>query len=184
MQESQESTEQTAPALEPKPERPSEKQIRAMRRQFITIMHGTVRACGHKIDISKQPKNNCEFCWEAYFKTTDNLLVTLHEFLVTRGLPALRAQFGDKLVKQFSRFLDRELNVERVNAISEEGEGSACTEAGCGCAGVTAGEVQSSLGTVSGVGQEASNDEQPSATGEEAGLGDPSDQHGTAEPGL
>ena len=167
----QEASEQTAPALEPKPERPTEAQIRAMRRQFVTLRHGTVRACGHKIDLSRQPKNNCESCWEAWFKTTDNLLVTLHEHLVTRGLASLKAQFGDKLVKQFARFLDRELNQQQeqeTNGVPEETEGSTEAEGGSDSAGVGDGEIQGAVQTVGDSGQEARDDEQLGAVGEEA----------------
>ena len=91
------------------PEKFTERQIRAARRQWVTLRHGMVRACGHKIDLSRQPRNNCEWCWEAWLKTSDGLLVVLHETLVNKGLAALKAQYGNKLVKMFKRFLDKEL---------------------------------------------------------------------------
>ena len=201
----QESKEQTAPALEPSvemalagkealaptlagpapaPPKLTRKQIGEMRRQFMTVTHGTVILCGHKLDVKNQPKNNCPPCWEAYFKTGENRLVVLHDTLVTKGLPALRAQYGDKLVKQFARFLDNELYQERNDGISEEGEGSPSTEAGSGGTGIGSGEIQSTLRAVEPVGQETRHDEQPDATGQAAGSVDTVDQHGTPVVGL
>lgn len=176
--------QQGAPALEPQaaPPRYTAKQMGAMRRQFMTITHGTVRMCGHKINLSKQPNNNCSACWYAYFKTVDGLLVTLHETLVTKGLPALKAQYGDKLVKQFARFLDAELandKEQETNAVSQEGEGSTCAEAGCGCAGVGSGEVQSTVCSIEPAGQEARNDEQSDSVGQET---EPSNTGSADEP--
>jgi hypothetical protein len=120
MQETTPESVTPTPTPEAASKKITEQEMRAMRRQFVTIRLGTVRACGHKIDSSKPPKNNCEWCWEAYFKTNDNMLVTLHEFLVTRGLPAFRAQFGNKLVKHFARLLDRELNVRKAEEVDTE----------------------------------------------------------------
>lgn len=165
------------------PPKLTDKQMRAMRRQYITINHGRVRACGHKINLSKQPNNNCDSCWKAYFKTVDNLLVTLHEYLVTQGLPALKARYGDKLVKKFARFLDNELNQERNDAVcAQEGEGSKA-ENGGGSTGVGSGEIQGIIQPVGDSGQEARDNQQPDATREAP---EPTDQdylHAITEPG-
>src|SRR5271166_2445955 len=74
----------------PPPEVPqreyTEREIGQMRRVRLTIVHGTVTACGHKATFSKTkaPKNNCVQCWEAYFMTSVDLDF-IHTVLSTKG---------------------------------------------------------------------------------------------------
>ena len=69
----QEVAEPEAPAAPP--EKLTRKQLGQLRRQYMTVTHGTVRACGHLARFSKDhdPKNNCISCWGAYFSTSVDL---------------------------------------------------------------------------------------------------------------
>src|SRR5271166_5125921 len=75
----------------PAPEQLTRKQLGQLRRQWITQINGTVKACGHKDNFSKtekragkQPNNNCVYCWEAYFMTSVDLDL-IHTVLTTKG---------------------------------------------------------------------------------------------------
>src|ERR1700674_2966444 len=94
---------QTMPTL-------TRKQLGQLRRQHITIVHGTVKACGHKAKFSKdkQPGNNCIKCWEAYFMTSVDL-DGIHTVLTTKGVPELMKHKGIKFVKMFHGFLSSKL---------------------------------------------------------------------------
>src|ERR1700690_3494616 len=61
------------PPVLPKAPEYSRKQIGEMRRRFMTVVHDTVSACGHKFRKDAQPTNNCPHCWYAYFKMCVNM---------------------------------------------------------------------------------------------------------------
>ena len=101
--------EPTPPA--PAPEKLTRKQLGQLRRQYITIVNGTVKACGHKDNFSKNerregkiPNNNCIGCWEAFFMTSVDLDL-VHAVLTTKGAPALIAMKGTKFTRMFHGFL-------------------------------------------------------------------------------
>lgn len=106
----------------PKPETLTAKQIGQLRRQYITVVHGTVTACGHKAKFSrnnmrdaKVPNNNCASCWEAFFMTSVDL-EGIHTILTKSGASELVKQKGLKFVKMFSGFLAAKL-LPALNAI-------------------------------------------------------------------
>ena len=115
-----ESLEQTAPSLtnsteEPTlpaapPEKLTRKQLGQLRRQYLTITHGTVKACEHKARFSRDhdPKNNCVDCWSAYFATSVDLDF-IHTVLTTKGVKALVAMKGTKFVRMFHGFISSQL---------------------------------------------------------------------------
>jgi hypothetical protein len=124
---------ETAPPQGP-PQKLTEKQIGQLRRQFITLVNGTVKACGHKDNFSKndkragkQPSNNCIHCWEAYFMTSVDLDF-IHAVLTQKGGKALVALKGTKFVRMFHGFLstkmlpmlNAEIDKEVANAIGIE----------------------------------------------------------------
>lgn len=89
-----------------KPQQLTRAQIGQMRRRYITIMHGVVKACGHKAKFSatKIPRSNCVECWRAYFMTSVDL-ESIHVVLTQRGAKELIKQKGIKFVKAFHGFL-------------------------------------------------------------------------------
>ena len=101
-------TEPTPP--EKAPEKLTRKQLGQLRRQYVTINHGTVKTCGHKATFSKNhdPKNNCVDCWTAYFCTSVDLDL-IHAVLTTKGGKALVAMKGTKFTKMFHGFLSTKM---------------------------------------------------------------------------
>ena len=92
------------------PEKLTRKQIGQLRRQYLTITHGTVKACGHKATFSKDhdPKNNCIDCWSAYLETSVDLEF-VHTILTTKGVAELTKIKGKKFVRMFHGFLSSQL---------------------------------------------------------------------------
>ena len=82
------------------------KQLGQMRRRYVTINHGRVKACGHKAKFSKdkQPNSNCMECWKAYFMTSVDL-EGVHVILTQKGAKELIKQRGKKFAKMFHGFL-------------------------------------------------------------------------------
>ena len=101
-------TEPDMPAAPP--EKLTKKQLGQLRRQYMTITHGTVKACGHKARFSKDhdPKNNCAPCWAAYFATSVDLDL-VHAVLTQKGVKALVAMKGTKFTKMFHGFLSSQI---------------------------------------------------------------------------
>ena len=104
----QEVAEPEAPAAPP--EKLTAKQLGQLRRQYVTVTHGRVRACGHLARFSKDhdPKNNCIDCWSAYLATSVDLDL-IHAVLTSKGAKALVAMKGTKFVKMFHGFLSSQL---------------------------------------------------------------------------
>ena len=100
--------EPTLPAAPP--EKLTRKQLGQLRRQYLTITHGTVKACEHKARFSRDhdPKSNCVDCWSAYFATSVDLDF-VHTVLTTKGGKALVAMKGTKFVRMFHGFLSSQL---------------------------------------------------------------------------
>lgn len=92
------------------PEQLTRKQIGQLRRQYLTIVHGTVKQCGHKAKFSKDkaPNSNCVHCWEAYFMTSVDL-DGIHAILSTKGAQELIKHRGTKFVRMFHGFLSARL---------------------------------------------------------------------------
>ena len=99
------------------PEKLTRKQIGQLRRQYLTITHGTVKACDHLARFSKDhdPKNNCIDCWSAYLETSVDLEF-VHTILTTKGVAELTKIKGKKFVRMFHGWLSSQL----VPALSEE----------------------------------------------------------------
>ncbi len=104
----QEVAEPEAPAAPP--EKLTAKQLGQLRRQYVTVTHGRVRACGHLARFSKDhdPKSNCIDCWSAYFATSVDLDL-IHAVLTTKGVKALVAMKGTRFTKMFHGFLASQL---------------------------------------------------------------------------
>jgi hypothetical protein len=92
------------------PEKLTRKQLGQLRRQYMTIQYGIVKACGHRARFAKDedPRNNCVSCWEAYFMTSVDLDF-IHSVLTQKGVKALVAMRGTKFVKAFHGFLSSKM---------------------------------------------------------------------------
>jgi hypothetical protein len=109
---------------EPKPL--SRQEIGKMRRHYTTVVHGTVKVCGHKFDPKRTPRHShCESCWEAYFMTAVDT-AAIHDDLVKGGKARLVAVYGKAFVRQFGKFLTSQLAKEpdgQDNSLLPSGEG-------------------------------------------------------------
>ena len=126
------------------PAKLTRKQLGQLRRQYLTITHGTVRACKHKAKFAKDkdPKNNCVSCWSAYFMTSVDLEF-IHAVLTQKGSKALIAMKGIKFVKHFHGFLAGHLLPALAAEINKEKEESAAQIQGGTFGNTTTGnEVQ------------------------------------------
>jgi hypothetical protein len=94
----------------PAPEKLTRKQLGQLRRQYVTLTHGRVKACEHLARFSKDhdPKNNCVYCWEAYLMTCVDLDF-VHAVLTQKGAKALVAIRGTKFVRMFHGFLSTKM---------------------------------------------------------------------------
>lgn len=103
------------------PEKLTRKQIGQLRRQYYTIVHGTVKACEHKASFSRghDPKNNCVHCWAAYFATSVDLEF-IHTMLTTKGVKELIAMKGTRFVRMFHGFLSSALLPTLAAEINKE----------------------------------------------------------------
>ena len=106
------------------------KQLGQMRRRYVTINHGRVKACGHKAKFSKdkQPNSNCMECWKAYFMTSVDL-EGVHVILTQKGAKELIKQRGTKFTKMFHGFLSAKL-LPALNAEAAKQEQGVTIEGG------------------------------------------------------
>jgi hypothetical protein len=88
----------------------TKQQLGQLRRQYITVTHGVVRACSHpaKFSATKPPGNNCVECWTAYLSTCVDL-EALHKTLTEGGVKKFIATHGIKYVRMFRGFLSQAL---------------------------------------------------------------------------
>ena len=105
------------------------KEIGRLRRRYTTVVHSTVKACGHKFNPKTQPRTNCEACWEAYFMTAVDT-AAIHDDLQKGGKAKLITVYGKVFTKMFGRFLMNELMKEAENGeadriqVSDTNDGS------------------------------------------------------------
>lgn len=110
------------------PDKITEKQMRQLRRQFVTLTNGTVVACRHKDNFSKTdrragkiPSNNCVHCWEAYFVTSVDLEF-VHAVITQKGVNELVKVYGTKFTKMFHGFLASKMLPALAAQIKAENE--------------------------------------------------------------
>jgi hypothetical protein len=102
----------------------TELQFRQLRRAYFTVRHDTVATCGHKIDRLNEPKNNCEYCWWAFFGSHGELVQTADKAFQEQGQNFLDKMRGQKFRKMFLRYMstlarfqkEQELNNKRAES--------------------------------------------------------------------
>ena len=120
----QENTDETlakavdlAPAPEP-PKPPTRKEWGKIMRLFFTIQRGRAKQCGHrlgvveyspdgnhKVRINTEPRDNCEFCWFAFFNENADMVATADRCFSEEGESTLVRIRGKKFTKNFKKFL-------------------------------------------------------------------------------
>ncbi len=74
-----------------------------LNKKFVTCQLPRVVACGHRLDLSRQPRHrNCETCWYAWFNSHGEVVQQLDEMLQTE-------QHGETLIVQLQgkKFMHR-----------------------------------------------------------------------------
>jgi len=96
------------------------KQLGQLRRQYVTINHGRVKACNHlaKFSATQPPRGNCVECWKAWFMTQCDL-DSLHVILTQQGAKELIKQRGVKFVKALHGFLASCLLPTLINEVNK-----------------------------------------------------------------
>ena len=101
---------------------PGLSEYKRMMRQFFTVEHKRVKACGHKF-TGQEPRTNCQYCWFAYFNEHGEFTKSLDELWRSPNgkqmMPALR---GAKFTKMFLRFMS---TVASWKAADEKGSNGA-----------------------------------------------------------
>jgi hypothetical protein len=93
----------------PAPRKITEREIRKLRRLYITVVHGKVRACGHGFNPNTTPSHyNCLDCWEAYFMMSTDT-AAIHDDFMKGGKQALINAYGAKFVRHFNIFLNNQM---------------------------------------------------------------------------
>lgn len=81
------------------------KKLRELMRLYFTVRHPKVRGCGHKLDLSRDPRHGCESCWFSYFKEQGTLVQTADECFVKEGRQMLERLRGRRFVSYFVKFM-------------------------------------------------------------------------------
>jgi len=112
--------------LTPKAAQLSETEIRKLRRQYITKVHDTVVACGHKFHPTQTPSHaNCADCWEAFFNIHTGTVAAAQSIVTAFGFEQLVKCNGTKFCKFYSAFVDKrnqEAENEKHNVVSISSE--------------------------------------------------------------
>jgi hypothetical protein len=76
-----------------------------MRRLYFTVRLPKVRGCGHKLDLSRDPRTGCSSCWFSYLRENGQIVQTADECFVKEGRETLERIRGKRFVKFFIKFM-------------------------------------------------------------------------------
>ncbi len=71
------------------PEQMTLRQFKQLRGKYFTVKHKRMTPCGHRLDQINEPRNNCEFCWFAFFQTHGELVQTADRAYQEQGIEFL-----------------------------------------------------------------------------------------------
>jgi hypothetical protein len=115
--------EQTSnPEETPKPVQFTRKMWKEYMRVNFTVRRDIVRACGHKLSHTTDPRTNCESCWFAYFNTNGQMTQIADECFNEAGRDVLERSRGKNFVKQFLKFMSTVARFQREAAEAAEKE--------------------------------------------------------------
>jgi hypothetical protein len=98
-------TPEIAGTLQSPPKLMTESEFRMMRRMHFTVRHGRVDVCGHRFDSITEPRNNCEYCWWAFFKSHGELVQVTDRAYQEQGSDFVDKLRGVKYRKNFLKFM-------------------------------------------------------------------------------
>lgn len=127
-------------AAPPLPEQMTLRQFKALRGKYFTVRHKRMEPCGHRLDQVTEPRNNCEFCWFAFFQTHGELVQTADKAAMEQGIDFLDKMRGVKWRKMFLRFMSTVAMFKKeMEAAKEKDEQARQNQSGDG-AGQDAGQ--------------------------------------------
>jgi predicted nucleic acid-binding Zn-ribbon protein len=114
-----------------------------LRARYFTVKHPRLDACGHRFDLTNEPRNNCETCWVNFFAYHPTLVETADQFFRTQGKGPLIAMRGAKFVRYFTRYM---ATLYHEQQLKEQQNGTQDNQPRS-TQGIEAGEVNSAPGT-------------------------------------
>lgn len=109
--------EETPAVLDPKPL--TDFDLRKLRKLYVTVQHPKVKACGHRLDMGRQPTHrNCESCWFAWFNEHGQIVQQLDEMLQTHGEELIVKLQGKKFLHRWLQFMSTVAQWKQVGELS------------------------------------------------------------------
>jgi hypothetical protein len=92
----------------------TKRQLGKIRRVHVTIQHPIAAQCGHRLDLTKQPRNrNCENCWFNWLNHNGAVVQTAEE-LIAGGNSRMVVQLqGQKFLDNVLKFLSTVANLQK-----------------------------------------------------------------------
>jgi hypothetical protein len=92
--------------LERERKQPTEGEMKKLRKQYVTMQNPKVVACGHSLDLSKQPRHRgCESCWFAFFNEHGEMVRQLDEMHTSGNDAIIVALQGSKFLHRWKQFM-------------------------------------------------------------------------------
>jgi hypothetical protein len=111
-------------ALTPAPKL-SEGDLKRLRKMYITKNHPRVVACGHVLDLSRQPRHrNCEHCWFAFFNQHGEVVQQLDEMHTLGKDNEIIELQGIKFYHRWRQFMATVAQWKEANETVETGNSS------------------------------------------------------------
>ena len=110
---------ESSPAVPEEPKKPSRAEIGRLRRQYITKVHSTVNACGHKFHPINEPRTNCADCWEAFFRVHEGVVSGIQSIIAAFGEAELVKARGKEFLKRYKQFAAQVEEEQRNKATIE-----------------------------------------------------------------
>ncbi len=113
-------------ATPPFPQQMTLREFKQLRAKYFTVRHKRMEPCGHRLDQINEPRNNCEFCWFAFFQTHGELVQTVDRAIQEQGLDFVERLRGVKFRKMFLRFMSTmamfQKEIEAAKAKEKDGQ--------------------------------------------------------------
>lgn len=109
--------EKATTALDTRPI-PTPGKMKKLRKQFITVQHPKVAACGHELDLSRQPVHkNCDTCWFAWFQNHGEIVQQCDEMFQADGGKMIIQLQGKKFLHRWRQFMATMAQWQKVEEI-------------------------------------------------------------------
>lgn len=98
----------------------SKSDMAKLRKRYVTIQHPIAKSCGHKLDLSRQPRHrNCDNCWANWLNSNGPTVQTAEELIAAGNEKLIIALQGPKFLHNVKKFLSTvalmQAQMENVN---------------------------------------------------------------------